>query len=203
MNKKAYSPVQRSTFSILSVTAAAVLALAACSPDDGSDQITSEQDDTQVEDTPSPETEDETTPDVDVEDEATGDHPVYQALEAAMAEYPDGVVTDFDHENSYIEVTVIDGETEWDLDIDADGTISNTQEEPADADDIAEAEAVEVDIVEALQTAESETGAAPRDGSLDTEAGSIVWEFEMDNGTDVYIDVATGEVVGTGTDDDD
>lgn len=217
MNTESTS-VHRSTLSILSVTAAAVLALAACSPDE---PLTSEDDTDQVEDTPTPETEDETdnedttdteTPEQEpTEDETTdeaespeasGEHPVYQAIEAATAEYPDGVITDFDdesHENGYIEITVIDGDTEWELHIDTenDFAIDNTQEEPADADDVAEAEAVEVDIIEALQTAEDEADAEPYEGSLDTEAGTVVWEFEMSNNLDVYVDVATGEVVGT------
>lgn len=211
MNTESTSPVHRSALSILSVSAAAALALAACAPDDA---ITSDEETDQVEDTPAPETEetdDATEPagDEQTEEEATdnqapeasGDHPVYQAIETVLAEYSGGVITEFEdnaNDGGYIEVFVYDGSTEWELEVDSETfEIIDTEDDGIDADDEAEAQAVEIEISEALQTAEAESGAEPEDGELDTEDGTVVWQFEMTNDMEVYVDVATGEVVRT------
>lgn len=128
-----------------------------------------------------------------------GDHPVYQAIEAALAEYEGGVITEFEdntNDDGYVEVYVYDGDTEWELDIDsASFEIINTEDNGIDDDDRQEAEAVEIEISEAVQTAESEGGAEPTDGELDTEDGTVVWQIELSNDTEVYVDVTNGDVV--------
>lgn len=199
------------------MTAAAALALSACAPEDDSPTT---EDTAQVEDSPAPETEETTTEtdetdspedtddaaeeteDADAEDtgaDTAGEHPVYQAIDAALAEYPDGVVTEFEDntdEDGYVEVFIYDGSTEWELEVDSETfEIIDTEDDGIDADDEQEAQAVEIDIAEALRTAEEESGGSPKDGELDTESGAVVWEFEMDNDVEVYVDAATGEVV--------
>ncbi|MGO1193457.1 MAG: PepSY domain-containing protein [Nesterenkonia sp.] len=128
-----------------------------------------------------------------------GDHPVYQAVEAALAEYDGGVITQFEDntdDDGYVEVYVYDGETEQELEVDSESfEIINTEEDDIDGDDREEAEAVEIEISEAIQTAESEGGAEPTDGELDTEDGTVVWQIELDNDTEVYVDVTNGDVV--------
>lgn len=128
-----------------------------------------------------------------------GDHPVYQAVEAALAEYDGGVITHFEDntdDDGYVEVDVYDGETEWELEIDSESfEIIDTEEDGIDGDDREEAEAVEIEISEAIQSAESEGGAEPDEGELDTEDGTVVWQIELDNDTEVDIDVTNGEVV--------
>ncbi|NLS10971.1 hypothetical protein HGQ17_13395 [Nesterenkonia sp. MY13] len=225
-----HGPIFRSTTSILSISAAAALALAACAPDDAvededatqedtaqDDQTQDDQQDDSVEaedtsddaDTDAPEVDgaadDDATAEEDTTEddaaEASGDHPVYQALEAALAEYPDGVITEFEdntNDGGYVEVFVYDGSTEWELEVDSETLeIIDTEDDGIDSDDEQEAQAVEIDIAEALQTAEEESGAEPKDGELNTEGGTVVWEFEMTNDVEVYVDVATGEVVKT------
>lgn len=198
---------------ILSVTAAA-LALAACAPDDA--QQTTNDGAAEVQDSPSPEespageesptdaaTEDTATDEAtdDAAVGATGDHPVYQAIDAALEEYPDGVVTEFEDntdDDGYVEVFVYDGQTEWELEIDSQSfEIIHSEDDGIDEDDRDEAEAVEIEIAEAIQTAESEGGAEPYQGELDTEDGTVVWEIELTNGAEIYVDVATGDVVRT------
>ncbi|MVT26180.1 hypothetical protein GNZ21_07385 [Nesterenkonia alkaliphila] len=206
------SPLHRSAFGILSVTAAAAMTLAACAPDDEMPEDGEDVTPGQNEDSPEPEfepTEEETeeaTDDAGTGDdtdtpEAGGDHPVYQAIEAALAEYPDGVITEFEDntdEDGYVEVFVYDGSTEWELEVDSETfEIIDTEDDGIDADDEENAQAVQIDIAEALQTAESESGGEPKDGELDTEDGTVVWEFEMTNDAEVYVDVTTGEVVRT------
>lgn len=229
MTSNARSPLHRSTFGFLSVTAAAALALSACAPEE---DLPAEEDTNQTEESPAAEAEEtdtaedteqdtqetddaaaddeaaaeDTETEDDAEDateddaaEASGDHPVYQAIETVLAEYSDGVITEFEDntdEDGYVEVFVYDGTTEWEHEVDSETfEIIDTEDDGIDADDEEEAQAVEIDISEALQTAETESGGAPEDGELDTEDGTVVWEFEMDNDVEVYVDVATGEVV--------
>ena len=113
-----------------------------------------------------------------------------------LEEYPGGVITEFEDEGGYIEVFVYDGSTEWELEVDSETfEIIDTEDDGIDSDDEAEAQAVEIDIAEALQTAEAESGGEPKDAELDTEDGTVVWEFEMTNDVEVYVDVSNGEVV--------
>lgn len=146
--------------------------------------------------TGSPEADPTETGDPQADDAATGDdEPLYQAVDAVEQEYPDAVVLDFDTEDSYYEFTILDGDTEWELDVDRqDFTISNAEEDDVDSDDERKADAVEIDFSEALRTAEDEGGGMPEEAELDEENDTVVWEIELDNGTDVYVDVATGEV---------
>lgn len=52
-----------------------------------------------------------------------------------------------------------------------------------------------IEISEALETAEDESDGEPQDGELDTEDDTVVWEFEMTNDVEVYVDVTNGDVV--------
>ncbi len=167
--------------------------------DEATDEGTETDDatDERTEETETDEATDEPTEDAGTD--ASGDHPVYQAIDAALAEYPDGVITEFEDntdDDGYVEVYVYDGSTEWELEVDSETfEIIDTEDDGIDADDEQEAQAVEIDITEALQTAEDESGGQPHEGELDTENGTVVWEFEMDNDVDVDVDVATGDVV--------
>lgn len=207
MNTDMNSSARRSTFGILSVTAAAAFALASCAPEDTvaeeeiqvpADQTTEAAPDETTEESPAEDTTTGETTDEPTDDaaEASSDHPVYQAIDAVLSEYPDGVITAFEDENDYIEVFVYDGDTEWELEVDSSTfEIINTEDDGIDDDDRAEAETVEIEITEALQTAESESDGEPHHGELDTEDGVVVWEFEMTNDVDVYVDVITGDTV--------
>ena len=217
-----YTAKHRNHLTVLSVAAAAALGLSACAPEDVEDTTTEdggeaqevEQQDTGEE---SPDslgdsadeddateadatTDEETAAEDDTTDaESGGDHPVYQAIDAALAEYEGGVITEFEDntdDDGYVEVFVYDGETEWELEVDSESfEIIDTEDDGIDDDDRQEAEAVEIEISEAIQTAESEAGAEPTDGELDTEDGTVVWEIELDNDTEVYVDVTNGDVV--------
>ncbi|MBO0595045.1 PepSY domain-containing protein [Nesterenkonia sp. E16_7] len=127
--------------------------------------------------------------------DAEGDDPLYQAVDAVKQEYPEAVVLDFDTESSYYEFTILDGGSEWELDVDRESfEISNTQEDDLDSDDQRNADAVEIEFADALRTAAEEGGGTPEQAELDDENGAVTWEIELDNGTEVYVDVATGEV---------
>lgn len=138
-------------------------------------------------------------------DQAGGEGAAYEAAEAVAEEYPEAVISQFEVESDEIEVDIFDleGDVEVELRLDPETyEITSEEEDELDSDDRQKAEAVEIDFIEALQTAEQEGGAEPEDADLDDENGTVVWEIQLVDGTDVYIDVATGDVVES-TDDDD
>ncbi|WP_300343957.1 PepSY domain-containing protein [Nesterenkonia sp.] len=199
------------------MAAVAALGLAACAPEETEDapagdaegQVETEDqteatpDDAAGEETTPAETEptDEATeePTAEATDQATGeagDSAVHQALEAVLAEYPDGVITEFDDEGSYVEVFVFDGSTEWELEVDAETfEIIDTEDDGIDSDDQRKAQAVEIDIAEALEAAETEGEADVHSGELDEEDGTVVYQIELTNDVEVYVDVTNAEVV--------
>ena len=193
-------------FALLSAAAAGTLALTACGPDDtddgsepGSpvtvgtenDSQTDDQDDDAQQDAPEQDA-------AEGEDGESPDEPLFQAIDAALAEHPDGVVTELDTDDDYSEIFVYDGQTEWELEVDRESfEVIDTEDDGIDSDDQEKAEAVEIDIVEALTTASEEGGAEVEQAELDTEDGTVVWEIELSNDVEVYVDVVTGEVVKT------
>lgn len=203
-------------FTLLSVAAVGVLALSACGPDDALDaegggepdspvtvgtENGDSQEDASGEDTEGDSSETDATEEADPEDEEAAsdadrpDEPLYDAVDAVLAEYPDGVITELDTDDSYYEIYVYDGETEWELEVDRESfEILDTEDDGIDSDDQEKAEAVEIDFVEALVTAADEGGAVADEAELDTEDGTVVWEISLTNDVEVYVDVTTGEV---------
>ncbi len=194
---------------LLSVAAISALALSACASED----MDSEEDEAQptATVTETVEAESSETPEGDSTEEAStdaepteepsessdaeGDDGIYQAVEAVMEEYPDAVILDMDTEGNAYEFTIFEAGSEWELDVDRETfEISNTQEDDIDTDDQANAEAVEIDFAEALRTAAEEGGGAPEQADLDQENGAVTWEIELDNGSEVHVDVASGDV---------
>ncbi|WP_158583068.1 PepSY domain-containing protein [Nesterenkonia natronophila] len=200
MTNESHSPLSRSTFSVLSATAAAALALSACAPEE---DFPEDEDAAQTEESPSPNSEEnDDVQDEDATDDAGAtddDHSTYRAIQTTLDEYPDGIITEFEdssHDGGHVKVHVYDGSTEWDLKVDSESfEIVHTEDHGIHHDDEEKAQGVEIDIAEALETAEEESGGQPHEGELDTEDGIVVWDFEMDNDVEVYVDVATGEVV--------
>mgnify|MGYP002721478847 CR=1 FL=1 len=194
---------------LLSLAAAGALALTACGPDDALDTEGSGEPDSPVtvgtedsadENGTAEEAEgqqdSEESPAAEDGDAGRSGEPLHQAVEAALAEYPDGVITELDTDDSYYEIFVYDGQTEWELEVDRESfEIIDTEDDGIDSDDQEKAEAVEIDIIEALTTAAEEGGAEVEQAELDTEDGTVVWEIELTNDVEVYVDVTNGEVV--------
>lgn len=208
---------------LLSVAAISALALTSCAsdeldPDDDDAQPTATVTET-VEAEPTEEATDEATAEAETSEEPTespeadasasddattddsgaeGEDPLYQAVDAVEQEYPDAVILDFDTESSYYEFTILDGGSEWELDVDRESfEITSTQEDDVDSDDQRNADAVEIEFADALRTAAEEGGGTPEQADLDDENGTVTWEVELDNGTEVFVDVASGEVANT------
>lgn len=206
----------KSTSAITSAALISALSLSACAADDSDDNDDDPQPTATVTETveaePTEETTDETTDSPAEETEPTDDttesaeenngDEVYEALDAVIEEYPDAVVLDFETESSYYEFTIFEDGSEWELDVDRDNyEISNTRESNIDSDDQRNAEAVEIELTEALRTASEEGDGAPEQADLDDDNGTVTWEIELDNGQEVYVDATTGDVVTGGGDD--
>lgn len=216
MHTEMKTQTKASTTVLLSVAAAGVLALSACGPDDALDtegsgepdspvtvgtedqEETAEtgQDESPAQDGGEPGAEDSAAEDSAAEGADRPEEPLYDAVGAVLEEYPEGVITELDTDDSYYEIFVYDGETEWELEVDRESfEIIDTEDDGIDDDDREKAEAVEIDIIEALTTAAEEGGAEVEQAELDTEDGAVVWEIELTNGSEVYVDVSSGEVV--------
>lgn len=203
---------------LLSAAAIGTLALTACGPDTTGDeaepgsavtvgtdndsatqeQDAAAQDDQARQDEGAQQNEDAQQDAAEGEDGETPDEPLFQAIDAALAEHPDGVVTELDTDDDYYEIVVYEGQTEWELEVDRESfEIIDAEEDGIDSDDQQRAEAVEIDIVEALTTAAEEGGAEVEQVELDTEGGAVIWEIELTNDVEVSVDVSTGEVRST------
>ncbi len=154
------------------------------------------QDESPAQDGGEPGAEDSAAEDSAAEGADRPEEPLYDAVGAVLEEYPEGVITELDTDDSYYEIFVYDGETEWELEVDRESfEIIDTEDDGIDDDDREKAEAVEIDIIEALTTAAEEGGAEVEQAELDTEDGAVVWEIELTNGSEVYVNVSSGEVV--------
>lgn len=139
-------------------------------------------------------------------DEDVENHPVYGGLAAVEAEYPEGVVFEVeDNDSSYEWDVYVDGAVQQvDVDKQSLEIVQTSQDEAPDAEDQSEIDAIEVTLEEALRTVEDRagdpSGAFVDEVQLDTEGGTIVWQIELADGTEIDLDVASGEVVGEETD---
>lgn len=134
---------------------------------------------------------------------ATGqaDDPADGVIDAVLEEHGDGIIVavDADDDTTW-EVDVVVGEEVKELDVTADGDITETDRE-SDPEDVQKAKEAEVTAQQALDTAR-----AGRDGvtldemDLDDDNGTLQWEvaFDREDGSDgpeLEIDATSGEVL--------
>ncbi|WP_022872437.1 PepSY domain-containing protein [Nesterenkonia alba] len=205
---------------VTAVAAVTSLTLAACAPeeaaqfeeenqnaeeaetvDEGTEDEPAEGQDTEENEDPGAATdEDEAEDTADDSDTgaASGEGAVYDVAEFLAEEYPDGVIGQLEDEGAYFEVEIFDpaAEVEYEFELDPESfDIWDYEEESLDGDDRAKAESVEIEFTEAVQIAESEGDSEFYEADLDTENGVVVWEIELRNDVEVYVDVATGDIV--------
>ncbi|MDO5492750.1 MAG: hypothetical protein Q4F53_03955 [Nesterenkonia sp.] len=213
---------RRSGLTALSTAAVAALMLTACDSADealdagddnepesnvtvGADEG-DEQDDEQTE-----ESDDEATDEATDEEDEDGaedveNHPVYGGLSAVEAEYPDGIVFEIDDEDSSYEWHVYSEGTVYEVKVDKQSLeIVSTEEDGAPGDEEqSELDAIEVGLEEALRSIEDRagdpSGAFVDEVELDTEDGLVVWEIELADGTELDVDVSSGDVVSEESD---
>ncbi|WP_261623159.1 PepSY domain-containing protein [Nesterenkonia marinintestina] len=221
---------RRSGLTALSTAAVAALMLTACDSADEAldagddnepesnvtvgadegDEQDDEQDDEQTE-----ESDDEATDEATGEEDEDGagdgaedveNHPVYGGLSAVEAEYPDGIVFEIDDEDSSYEWHVYSEGTVYEVKVDKQSLeIVSTEEDGAPGDEEqSELDAIEVGLEEALRSIEDRagdpSGAFVDEVELDTEDGLVVWEIELADGTELDVDVSSGDVVGEESD---
>ena len=135
---------------------------------------------------------------------ATGqaDEPAYAVIDAVLEKYADGIIVavDADDDDRTWEVDVVVGEGAKELDVTADGDITETDRE-SDPEDVQKAKDAEVTAQQALDTArEGRDGVTLDEMDLDDDNGTLQWEvgFDREDGSDgpeVEIDATSGEVL--------
>lgn len=133
-----------------------------------------------------------------------GDDAVFPAIEAVLAEYSDGIITDIDREDDRdeYEIDVVVGNEVIEVDVLEDGTVREDDRDDDDDDDIQEAQDAQVTAEEAIGTAlEGREGQILDEAELNEDDGQLRWEIELDraeggDGDEIDIDAMTGEIIG-------
>ena len=162
----------------VAIAASAGLFLSACTT---SDDTAAEDPGTVTTTTPAGEDPPETT--VTTADQVEGEDPVFRAIDAVMADYPDGVIVAIDREDdadSY-EFDVVQGEEVVGLQVDFDGTLREDDRE-GDADDVANAQASTVSATDAINEAlELHPEGLLDELDLEDEDGALLWKVSLDD----------------------
>lgn len=203
------------------VLAAAALVLSACGS--GDTDVSAPQDDAsaqaQEETDPTGAPADSTDAAVDSQDDAQSDdaserggslEDARAAVKTAEAE-KGGTAHTLDWDDSeHWEIDVIDGDTEWEFDVSADGsTIESTDKDSDDDDDDRrELERAEVSLIEAAEAALKDTPGTLDEVELDEDDGMLHWDVTVyvdgtDTEREIRIDALTGDVLHSESDDDD
>lgn len=113
----------------------------------------------------------------------TGEDPVFAAIDAVLADHPDGIVTDIDREDGRVvyDIDVVVGDQVIELEVDADGNVREDERE-SDDDDVAEARAATVTAADAIRQALDQIPDGVLDeAELDEDDGALRWEIELDD----------------------
>lgn len=112
------------------------------------------------------------------------DDPVFNIIDAVLAEHPDGIITDIDREDSsdHYEVDVVVGQEVLELDVTTSGQISVDDRDSDDDDDIREAHAATVTAAQAIGLALDQYPDGVIDSvELDEDDGHLKWEIDLDD----------------------
>lgn len=115
---------------------------------------------------------------------AIDDDPVFDIIDIVLAQYPDGIITDIDREDSsdQYEVDVIVGQEVLELDVTTSGQISVDNRDNDDDDDIREAHAATVTAAQAIGLALDQYPDGIIDSvELDEDDGQLKWKIDLDD----------------------
>ncbi|AJE66177.1 PepSY domain-containing protein [Corynebacterium glutamicum] len=115
---------------------------------------------------------------------AIDDDPVFDIIDIVLAQYPDGIITDIDREDSsdQYEVDVIVGQEVLELDVTTSGQISVDDRDNDDDDDIREAHAATVTAAQAIGLALDQYPDGIIDSvELDEDDGQLKWKIDLDD----------------------
>lgn len=197
------------TRTLAALALAGSLVLTACGDDadnDDANSVNPAASETPGETTDAPTDAPTDTPTTGAGETAAGDDVVASAVAAIAAAEQEagGTAFELSSEDGGWEVDVAVGDRYVEVRIGADGTVQGTDDEDdLDGGDRAGLDAASITLADAVQTAAAE-GEGRLDGAdLDDDGGTHAWEVQFENGNeyDVYVDVATGEVLRVTTDD--
>ncbi|AGS34467.1 hypothetical protein B841_04960 [Corynebacterium maris DSM 45190] len=117
------------------------------------------------------------------DDAAGGDDPVFGAIDAVMADYPEGIIISIDREDDTdaYEVDVVEGDEVFELKVEEDGNVVEDDREH-DGEDISYAQDTTVSITDAIQEAlEQHEDGFLDDAELDEDNGTLSWEISLDD----------------------
>ncbi|WP_394285335.1 PepSY domain-containing protein [Corynebacterium sp.] len=175
------------------IATSAALFLSACNDSEdtttvetttATDAAEATQEDT-AEETTTEETEgDDTVTETTVADDAAGgDDPVFDAIGAVTADYPDGIIISIDREDNTdaYEVDVVQGDEVLELKVEEDGNVVEDDREH-DGEDISYAQDTTVSIEDAIQEAlEQHQDGFLDEAELDEDNGTLNWDISLDD----------------------
>ena len=175
------------------IATSAALFLSACNDSEdtttvetttATDAAEATQEDT-AEETTTEETEgDDTVTETTVADDAAGgDDPVFDAIGAVMADYPDGIIISIDREDNTdaYEVDVVQGDEVLELKVEEDGNVVEDDREH-DGEDISYAQDTTVSIEDAIQEAlEQHQDGFLDEAERDEDDGTLNWDISLDD----------------------
>lgn len=112
------------------------------------------------------------------------DDPVFDIIDIVLAQYPDGIITDIDREDSsdQYEVDVVVGQEVLELDVTTSGQIHTDDRDNDDDDDIREAHAATVTAAQAIGLALDQYPDGIIDSvELDEDDGQLKWKIDLDD----------------------
>ncbi|WP_044026821.1 PepSY domain-containing protein [Corynebacterium glutamicum] len=112
------------------------------------------------------------------------DDPVFDIIDIVLAQYPDGITTDIDREDSsdQYEVDVVVGQEVLELDVTTSGQIHTDDRDNDDDDDIREAHAATVTAAQAIGLALDQYPDGIIDSvELDEDDGQLRWKIDLDD----------------------
>mgnify|MGYP000854144417 CR=1 FL=1 len=119
----------------------------------------------------------------DTADQVAGEDPIFNVINAALAEYPEGIIVDIDREDdtdSY-EIDLVQGDQLIELQVDFDGTLREDDRQ-GDEDMIVRAQNATVTAEDAIREALSLHPEGLLDeAELEDADGTIQWKIQLDD----------------------
>lgn len=113
---------------------------------------------------------------------ATGDDPVFAAIDAALAQYPGGVIDSIDREDRRDVYDIVTNGTVTEIEVSDNGDIRE-EERDGDDDDVANAAAATVTVSDAIsQALDQHPGSTVDDAELDDDdRATLEWQIDLDD----------------------
>lgn len=115
---------------------------------------------------------------------ATGKDPVFAAIDAALAQYPGGVIVSIDREDrrDVYDIDIVTNGTVTEIEVSDNGDIRE-EDRDGDDDDVANAAAATVTVSDAIaQALDQHPGSTVDDAELDgDDRATLMWQIDLDD----------------------